>query len=542
MVYDIQMGYREPNELDLAKKFMNRIEDMWKNNLFTDIIIECPAHLCNGRCRYCQDYGEMKPSNIVNEDIHNPFAQSFGLDHFDNFAQMAHRCRFNKKTTKQIKQKKTSTNKRSINNHNRSQHNHSNNNHNSNGHRNGHHQNMNSNNHNQRENTSETTDVEEIHNQHRKNKDKNKDHSENKNNSKEESDRDRIMMNEKNTKSNNTNHNHNNSNSNNNNHNNSSQSNSNSNNISNNKPRPKCKTKPSSNNNNNNMNQNVTTNNNALNMNINNGGEYDEDDIEDEQDDDLDNMTQSGLTENEDSDLDDEHKVNRNNGNNGNNNHNTNIDDDEESDNYHENTNNINNKRRDKKKKRNNNNNNNNNNNDYCLDDTMIMNDTYCISAHKSILSSVSLVFHAMLNSRHKEVDENRIIINDLCFNTMYHLLSYSYTNQVENNWDCDLKALFAAAEKYQIYDLCHICLEKMENLITVDSVCDLLVFIQRYQDNHHLNRDLMAKFETNLLGFMVENYPSISKMECYNKLKSKIESQLTMFMYTKQFGPIKMP
>ena len=533
---------------------MNRMDSMWKNALFTDITIECPVHICNGNCRFCEDYSEMKPSNIVNDDHHNPFAQSFGLDHFDNFGQMNHRCRFNKKTTKPIKQKKM--NKRCGNNNNNNNHNRNNRNNNNN---------MNGSN-NQRENTSETTDVENENmnsnnsqrEKDRENNDNCNDHNNNNNNGNGEE----SKVNDKNINGNTNNGN---------NGNNGSNGNST-------RMRTKCLTKPSITNNNNN-------NNNALNMNINNGDDYDEDDIDDEQDDDLDNLTQNGLTENEDSDIDDEHKMNNNSNNsNNNNNHNKNkncsnshnnnnnnnnghIDshDDEESDNYHENTDNNstnnmntnhnnnnnnnhgnngnnNNKKRSKKKKknRNNNNNHNNHNNISCLDDGMNINDTFCISAHKSVLSSVSLVFHAMLNSQHKEADENRIVINDLCFNTMYHLLSYAYCNKVENNWQCDLKALFAAAEKYQIYDLCHICLEKMENLIDINTVCDLLVFIQRYKDNHHIDQRMLGKFETNLLEFMVENYPQISKMDCYHKLKAKIESQLTMFMYTKQFGPIK--
>ena len=73
-----------------------------------------------------------------------------------------------------------------------------------------------------------------------------------------------------------------------------------------------------------------------------------------------------------------------------------------------------------------------------------------------------------------------------------------------------------------------------------MNTVCDLLVFIQRYQDNHHISGEMMKKFETHLFDFMVENYPQISKMDCYHKLKSKIESKLTMFMYTKQFGTSK--
>ena len=95
--------------------------------------------------------------------------------------------------------------------------------------------------------------------------------------------------------------------------------------------------------------------------------------------------------------------------------------------------------------------------------------DRYRFRAHKSVLSSVSSVFNAMLNSHLKEREESLIEIGDMCFNTVYYLLQYAYTNQVDNS--CDLRALFAAAEKYQIYDLCHMlsCL-----LSAVSSLCNL--------------------------------------------------------------------
>lgn len=164
--------------------------------------------------------------------------------------------------------------------------------------------------------------------------------------------------------------------------------------------------------------------------------------------------------------------------------------------------------------------------------------DRFSIRAHKSVLSSVSSVFLAMLSSHLKEREQSLIVIDDLCFQTVHHLLHYAYTDRVDPS--CDLKALFAAAEKYQIYDLCHICLERMQSLIDMDSVCELMVFLERYRDNHHIDEMMMKKLEGQLLEFMVEHYPQISKMNSYRKLKSKIESKLTMFMYQKQFGSRK--
>ena len=35
---------------------MNRIENMWYRKLFTDVTIECPAHI--GNCNYCEDYND----------------------------------------------------------------------------------------------------------------------------------------------------------------------------------------------------------------------------------------------------------------------------------------------------------------------------------------------------------------------------------------------------------------------------------------------------------------------------------------------------
>jgi len=171
-------------------------------------------------------------------------------------------------------------------------------------------------------------------------------------------------------------------------------------------------------------------------------------------------------------------------------------------------------------------------------DDIVQLVEMFCINAHKSVLSCSSSVFHAMLTNHLKERDENHIVIDDICYQTMHHLLRYMYTNKVAP--DCDLKALFAAAEKYAIYDLCRVCLQRMQLIVSEQTVCGLLVFVQRYQNNHHIDVQRMKKFETDLFQFMVDHYPSISKLASYQKLKSKIEGKLTMFMYQKQFGSNK--
>ena len=74
------------------------------------------------------------------------------------------------------------------------------------------------------------------------------------------------------------------------------------------------------------------------------------------------------------------------------------------------------------------------------------------IRAHRAVLSSVSSVFERMLSSDLREKTQSLIVIDEFCLNTIHHLLHYAYSSQVEE--DCDLQCLFAAAVKYQIYDL----------------------------------------------------------------------------------------
>lgn len=83
-------------------------------------------------------------------------------------------------------------------------------------------------------------------------------------------------------------------------------------------------------------------------------------------------------------------------------------------------------------------------------------------------------------------------------------------------------------------------CLERLQSSIEMETVCELMVFLERYRDNHHIDGVMMKKLEGQVLEFMVEHYPQISKLSSYRKLKSKIESKLTMFMYQKQFGARK--
>ena len=74
-----QIGYRGQMELQSEHKFVHRMENMWKNGLFTDITIECPAHVYGGNCTFCEDYNEMK---FNQNDLE---LQQHGLDGFGAF-------------------------------------------------------------------------------------------------------------------------------------------------------------------------------------------------------------------------------------------------------------------------------------------------------------------------------------------------------------------------------------------------------------------------------------------------------------------------
>ncbi|KAJ8675029.1 hypothetical protein QAD02_010815 [Eretmocerus hayati] len=100
--------------------------------------------------------------------------------------------------------------------------------------------------------------------------------------------------------------------------------------------------------------------------------------------------------------------------------------------------------------------------------------------AHKIILASRSPVFMAMFENDMQEKLSNMIDIPDINPVTMTKLLSYIYTDQVENIED-SVEDLIAAAEKYQLEGLKCICSKVILKKLDEQNVIGYLILADRY-------------------------------------------------------------
>ncbi|CAL1284048.1 unnamed protein product [Larinioides sclopetarius] len=144
--------------------------------------------------------------------------------------------------------------------------------------------------------------------------------------------------------------------------------------------------------------------------------------------------------------------------------------------------------------------------------------------AHKCILSARSPVFKAMfsINMREKTVDS--VDIMDLNDDTVFRLLQYIYSAEVEKlEWD-DAMDLYEAADKYQIITLKDICSSYFKAHLCQTNACAALLLA----DMHH-DEDL----KTFAQDFILRHGKNIMNSEEWKELM-KINLQLaaeTMYL-----------
>ena len=101
---------------------------------------------------------------------------------------------------------------------------------------------------------------------------------------------------------------------------------------------------------------------------------------------------------------------------------------------------------------------------------------------HKLILAARSPVFDRMLSSDMKESEENQVILTDISPDTVSDMLSYIYTNSVEE-FDKKARDLVPVAEKYELTDLKSKCSVALIKQIDKESAVELALMADMYSD-----------------------------------------------------------
>ncbi|CAL1276738.1 unnamed protein product [Larinioides sclopetarius] len=120
--------------------------------------------------------------------------------------------------------------------------------------------------------------------------------------------------------------------------------------------------------------------------------------------------------------------------------------------------------------------------NDSIFNDTELRTSTQTFPAHKGILSARSPVFRRMFSNDMKE-NSGHVEITDLEDDTVHRMLTYVYTDSLENlQFDSAFK-LFEAADKYQILSLKIRCSSFMKENLIPAKACELLILADQHQD-----------------------------------------------------------
>ncbi|XP_055952972.1 speckle-type POZ protein B-like isoform X2 [Argiope bruennichi] len=117
------------------------------------------------------------------------------------------------------------------------------------------------------------------------------------------------------------------------------------------------------------------------------------------------------------------------------------------------------------------------------LCDIQLQTATETFNAHESILSARSSVFKRMFTTDMMEKTTDCITIEDLDANTVRRMLTFFYSDKLENlDWEI-AKNLYYAADKYNILALKCRCSSFLKENLQPSSCCELLQMSDRHQD-----------------------------------------------------------
>ncbi|GFR05098.1 tdpoz3 [Trichonephila clavata] len=117
------------------------------------------------------------------------------------------------------------------------------------------------------------------------------------------------------------------------------------------------------------------------------------------------------------------------------------------------------------------------------LSDIMLSTETKTFPAHSAVLCARSPVFKTMITDDRTKIKESVDIV-DMDADTVRRMLSYMYTDSVEDlQWESALR-LYEAANKYEILSLRKKCSDFLEHSLSLTNACDALLLADRHQDH----------------------------------------------------------
>ncbi|KAF8771305.1 TD and POZ domain-containing protein 5 [Argiope bruennichi] len=160
------------------------------------------------------------------------------------------------------------------------------------------------------------------------------------------------------------------------------------------------------------------------------------------------------------------------------------------------------------------------------LSDIKLKTNSQTFPAHKSILSARSPVFNAMFKNNMKEKSSKIVEIEDLDDDTVYQMLLYIYTANIDDlQWESALQ-LYEAADKYEILTLKLKCSAYLAANLDSNNACDILVLADLHQDE---------ELKSAVQKFIFKNEQSIinsKKWECLMENNLKLAADTLCLRY----------
>ncbi|KAJ5069616.1 pep-cterm sorting domain-containing protein [Anaeramoeba ignava] len=129
---------------------------------------------------------------------------------------------------------------------------------------------------------------------------------------------------------------------------------------------------------------------------------------------------------------------------------------------------------------------------------------------HKSILSSRSHYFKSLFNSKMKEYQENKLILEDVSSEILFSILNYFYSGKIEINLENAIQILVFSS-KYLIDELIEICLKFIKNNFQIETIVDVL----KLSESMNLNQLLDYSYQ-----FILENFDKFIKTPFFLELE----------------------
>lgn len=132
------------------------------------------------------------------------------------------------------------------------------------------------------------------------------------------------------------------------------------------------------------------------------------------------------------------------------------------------------------------------------------------INAHRCILYARAEYFKNMFDSKMREACESEIVVPDIAYDVFLAVLEYIYSGTVEvTNGKLSVE-LLKAADMFHIEGLRNLCVEKVEEAVTVENVA----FICQVADMHNA-----SNLKQYCINFMMHNFRDVIKSQSFQNL-----------------------